>query len=1214
MIYRSRLLRLLPLFALFNIAAFASISVSVAPAFPQVKPGESVQLTATVSGTTNSVVIWSIAGAGCSGNACGQIRSDGIYVAPAVAPNPPIVSVIATSLADLTKSGTASVFIGTSFNVGVSVNPSSATLLVGEQQRFTATVTGTGNTAVSWSVSGAGCSGSTCGAVTSSGLYIAPPTAPSPAQVTVRATSVADPNKSASAVVTVTPPVGVTVSPLSAQVVTGTQRQLVATVTGTTNTSVTWALSGAGCSGQTCGSITSSGLYTAPSKIPTPPQVSVTATSVADATKSATATLTVIPPVVVTISPTSAQVITSSKQQFIVVVSGSANTSVTWTVAGSGCSGITCGSVSSAGLYTAPAKVPSPAVVNVKATSVADSTKSATAVVTIIPPVVVSVTPTTASVAVGGQQQFVATVTGTANTSVSWRVLGAGCSGAACGSITSAGLYTAPTALTNPAQVTVIATSMSDSSTSASAVVTIVAPVAITISPVTGQVVVGHNLQFASKVSGSSDANVVWSVTGSGCSGSACGTISSSGLYTAPNVQPNPAQVTVRVTSSADSTKSATAAVSILPAVAVSISPTTVQVPAGEQQQFQAVITGTSNTGATWTVAGSGCSGAACGTISTSGLYTAPTNIPNPALVTVTATSIGDATKHASAVVTIVLPTTVAVSPTLAIVPVNGQQQFRATVGQNSNKAVTWSVSGAGCSGTTCGTITSGGLFSAPANIPSPATVQIKAVSQADSSQTAAATVTIVASIDAKLTGHYAFLFKGTDSNGAYQAAGSFVADGAGHITSGLEDINRSAGPAKDISITGTYQVTKDNRASMTFNSELGSSTFKLALSLLGDKGRFMEFDESGVHGTGILERQDLTSFKTSAFSGSYVLGLSGQDVTGGHLGVLGVIYPNGSGFVSGGSLDVNDAGVVSPTFGSLSGAMNISSTGRGVVTMSIPGFDGGTFNFVLYVVSRSEFFLQSIDTLGANNPIFSGSAELQSGAPFQTSSFSGPSVFSLSGVKGTLPYDAVGRIVFKASQTLTSDYDQNVGGTIVTDGSFTGAYDVQLNGRGTLNLDNENVGQTRTWFLYAISPGKAFLMDVSTDSVAVGEMTPQHTTTPFANADIQGAYLFSSGEFVAPSTPLYTGIDTFDGTTGKLGAGSVSGTEDLSQNATLSLDQSVVGTYNVSPSKNNGRGTLSLTSPTAAQQSLWIVNSTEVLGLSIDPATTQPTIIYYEQ
>src|SRR5450755_4503887 len=103
--------------------------------------------------------------------------------------------------------------------------------------------------------------------------------------------------------------------------------------------------------------------------------------------------------------------------------------------------------------------------------------------------------------------------------------------------------------------------------------------------------------------------------------------------------------------------------------------------------------------------------------------------------------------------------------------------------------------------------------------------------------------------------------------------------------------------------------------------------------------------------------------------------------------------------------------------------------------------------------------------------------------------------------------------------------------------------------------------------------------MDVSTDSVAVGEMTPQHTATPFANADIQGAYLFSSGEFVAPSTPLYTGIDTFDGTTDKLGAGSVSGTEDLSQNPTLSLDQSVVGTYNVSPSKNNGRGTLSLTS-----------------------------------
>jgi hypothetical protein len=63
---------------------------------------------------------------------------------------------------------------------------------------------------------------------------------------------------------------------------TGSPQQFQATVTGTTNTSVTWTATG--------GTINSSGLYTAGN---TPGNYSVTATSVADSTKSATATVTV---------------------------------------------------------------------------------------------------------------------------------------------------------------------------------------------------------------------------------------------------------------------------------------------------------------------------------------------------------------------------------------------------------------------------------------------------------------------------------------------------------------------------------------------------------------------------------------------------------------------------------------------------------------------------------------------------------------------------------------------------------------------------------------------------------------------------------------------------------------------------------------------------------------------------------------------------------
>jgi fibronectin type 3 domain-containing protein len=80
--------------------------------------------------------------------------------------------------------------------VSVSVSPTSASLLTGGAQQFTATVTGTSNTSVTWKATG--------GTISSAGLYTAPATAGS---YTVTATSAADPAKSASASVSVAIPV-----------------------------------------------------------------------------------------------------------------------------------------------------------------------------------------------------------------------------------------------------------------------------------------------------------------------------------------------------------------------------------------------------------------------------------------------------------------------------------------------------------------------------------------------------------------------------------------------------------------------------------------------------------------------------------------------------------------------------------------------------------------------------------------------------------------------------------------------------------------------------------------------------------------------------------------------------------------------------------------------------------------------------------------------
>jgi len=90
----------------------------------------------------------------------------------------------------------------------------------------------------------------------------------------------------------------------------------------------------------------------------------------------------------------------------------------------------------------------------------------------------------------------------------------------------------------------------------------------------------------------------------------------------------------------------------------------------------------------------------------------------------------------------------VTLTPNSASVYVTQSVQFTATVHNSTNSAVTWSLSGAGCSGDACGRISSSGLYTAPPNVPYPAAVKVKATSVADTSKSASATITILATVN----------------------------------------------------------------------------------------------------------------------------------------------------------------------------------------------------------------------------------------------------------------------------------------------------------------------------------------------------------------------------------------------------------------------------------------------------------------------------------
>ena len=181
----------------------------------------------------------------------------------------------------------------------------------------------------------------------------------------------------------------------------------------------------------------------------------------------------------VTLTPGSSSVHVNRSVQFSASVHNSTNTAVTWSLSGTGCSGAACGVIGSYGLYTAPGSVPSPATVTVKATSAADTSKSASATITILADVVVTVSPSDSLIAAGGTRQFTATVQNAVDNSVTWTVLGSGCTGSECGTISNTGLYTAPAVVPAAPAVLIMATSVEDTAVFGQTTTTIVEPISL---------------------------------------------------------------------------------------------------------------------------------------------------------------------------------------------------------------------------------------------------------------------------------------------------------------------------------------------------------------------------------------------------------------------------------------------------------------------------------------------------------------------------------------------------------------------------------------------------------------------------------------------------------------------------------------------------------------------------------------------------------------
>ena len=415
------------------------VTVNVTPNPANVPTGGAQVFTASVSGSGDPAAgfVWSVDGIAGGNSTVGTIASTGattaLYTAPSAPPSPATVTITAANAADSSEFGNASATITCSATN--SLSPPSANLGLGQSQAFSASFCLGVGASIAWDVNGIADGNSTFGTIGITGpntaLYTAPIDLPPSDPVTIHATVTPTSGAVASAPVTITSSIGVSVSPPQATLSVAQRVSFTPTVTNASDTTVTWTVNGIANGNVSVGQVCQPGTnpcvapagpssgsidFLAPASLPGTNPVTLVATSNADASRAGMASILISGssgPVVVTVSPSYAFIPpstgTPSTRQFFAAVTGTTNTSVTWgvqsAVAGQGCAGAACGSVSASGLYTAPIASASPNAISVVATSQADPTKSASATVALTSgPVIEAILPS--SVTAGAVQSF----------------------------------------------------------------------------------------------------------------------------------------------------------------------------------------------------------------------------------------------------------------------------------------------------------------------------------------------------------------------------------------------------------------------------------------------------------------------------------------------------------------------------------------------------------------------------------------------------------------------------------------------------------------------------------------------------------------------------------------------------------------------------------------------------------------------------------------
>ena len=624
---------------------------------------------------------------------------------------------------------------------------------------------------------------------------------------------------------------------------------------------------------------------------------------------------------------------------------------------------------------------------------------------------------------------------------------------------------------------------------------------------------------------------VTWTLSGPG---TLSGNTTTSVVYTAPSSIATSTTATITATSVANSTVTATESITLTAVLTI----TTTSLPAGALGvPYNTFVNAAGATGTfTWTVtSGSLPAGLTFLTTSTS----SSAQITGTPTLLQTSKFTVQVTDSAGTSVTQALSITINPPPPLSVatgslpdgtVNLGYNQTLQASSGV---QPYTWSLaSGSLPFGLSLAT---NGMISGTPVATGTYSFAVKVVDSSTPQQSATANLSITidpgSTDNSRLNGNYAFAVRGFDQNGLFVAAGSFVADGNGNISSGIMDTNTTKNLLPEQTFDGTYSIFQNGLGSMTFKiTTVGTGSRAFALSLMASgNANIIEFDDStggftnnSARNSGVLLKQDTSAFSTSAISGSYAFGFLGIDSGANRFGLAGDFQADGTtGTIVNGSLDSDSISGASGSIAITGGAYSVASSGRGTTTITT---GQGTATYAFYVVNSTELLVAGIDPFApAGNPLVSGTILQQT----SNSDFTATSVFELTALdpSGSTAESQVGLFAgVSGSFTLTSD--QNTGGTL-TQPTGSGTYAitsgrVALTPNPTTGSGFQNTTPTSSQpVFYMVSGNEAFIIGTDT-AVSFGFMTPQVQPGTYTSASLSGTY---AGGSLAPVDPSVSNV-----------------------------------------------------------------------------------------